>query len=67
MNRLVRDLSILGVEILAMSAGAIVGLLVISQLLNSATVERVATVPIIGRILDGMRAAVGQIVTPTAQ
>lgn len=65
MHRILRDLSFLGVEITAMTAGTIVGLLVVSQLLHSATLERVATIPIVGPFLAGLRAASDRIVTPS--
>lgn len=62
MNRWVRQIGDVGGEVAAVSVSAIVGILVIAHLVNTGPASQADNIPILGSVVRGLRAAVGQIV-----
>lgn len=62
MNRWARQVGDVATQLGAVSISAIIGILVIAHLVNSAPAAALAGVPVVGPALRGIRAAVGSIV-----
>jgi hypothetical protein len=60
-----RGLDELLLEVGAVTAMAVVGLVVVSHAVHTGTAERLTTVPVVGAVVGGVRVAVDSIVTPS--